>query len=153
MRRAIPLTLALLLLVTGSAAGIDPPAPAGDDPVIGLSFRGMHSAYPLKAFSPCRVLNDVVGRQEVVVYHDPARGISTAWFRTVFGEPIEFSGQVAGTIADDLTTITRWDMTTGEAVGGNLAGQRLIPVPILTTSWSGWLAKHPDTKFYSQERP
>ena len=97
-------------------------------------------------------MNDVIGDMEVAVFHDPERGLSAAWFRMVLGEPIEFSGAATGTVADDLTTITRWDLTTGVAVGGNLQGQRLVPLPVLTTSWAGWAATHPNAQVFRDGR-
>jgi hypothetical protein len=127
-------------------------APAQQQPVIGLSFRGDHRAYPLTLFPAPRVLNDVVGRMEIAVYHDPARGVSAAWVRTVLGEPIEFSGAASGDVADDLTTVTRWDMTTGVAVSGNLQGQHLVPLPVTTTSWAGWAAAHPNASAFGEQR-
>lgn len=93
-------------------------------------------------------MNDVVGDMEVVVFHDPGRGVSAAWFRMVLGEPIEFSAVAQGDVAEDLTTVTRWDLTTGVAVGGNLEGQRLVPLPVTTTSWAGWAARHPNAQVF-----
>jgi hypothetical protein len=121
--------------------------------VIALSFRGVHRAYPLALFDARRVVNDVVGRQEVAVFHDPGSGASAAWFRSVLGEPIEFSGEAVGAVADDLTTITRWDLTTGAAVGGSLLGQRLVAVPIHATTWEGWLAAHPNAERFAPAAP
>ena len=129
-----------------------PAPPAAQEAVVGLSVRGSHRAYPTALFSARRVVNDVVGDMEVAVFHDPERGLSAAWFRLVHGEPIEFSGAATGTVADDLTTITRWDLATGVAVGGNLQGQRLVPLPILMTSWAGWAASHPNAQLYREGR-
>jgi hypothetical protein len=143
--------LAVLAPPAPHAVG-DPGIPAGQDAVVGLSVRGTHRAYPTALFSSRRVVNDVVGDMEVVVFHDPERGLSTAWFRMVLGEPIEFSGAASGTVADDLTTITRWDLTTGVAVAGNLQGQRLISLDVTTTSWAGWAAKHPNAQVFREER-
>lgn len=153
MTRYPGLVFAFLFLVAGPASGADTPLPGDNEPVIGISFRGSNRAYPLSIFLSRRILNDVVESQEVVIFHDPTRNLSVAWFRTLYGEPIEFSEQVAGTQVEDLTTITRWDMSTGKAVGGNLVGQKLVPLPITIISWSGWLAKHPDTNIYSQRKP
>jgi hypothetical protein len=89
---------------------------------------------------------------EVAVFHDPERGLSAAWFRMVRGEPIEFSGTATGTVADDLTTITRWDLATGVAVGGNLEGQRLVPLAVMKTSWAGWAATHPNAQVFREQR-
>jgi hypothetical protein len=148
-----PVLAALLLAAAAVPAVAADPAPDAGEPVIGLSFRGAHRAYPLALLGELRVVNDVVGRQEVVVFHDPERAASAAWFRTVLGEPIEFSGESVGAVAEDLTTITRWDLTTGAAVGGNLLGQRLIAVPIVATTWGGWLAAHPDAERYAPPGP
>lgn len=129
-----------------------PVTQAAQEAVVGLSVRGAHRAYPTTLFSERRVVNDVIGDMEVAVFHDPDRGLSAAWFRMVFGEPIEFSGNALGTVADDLTTITRWDLATGVAVGGNLEGQRLVPLPVTTTSWAGWAATHPNSQIFSDGR-
>lgn len=147
------LIAALLWLLTwlaspARAAPSAPAAPNAQDAVVGLSLRGSHRAYPTTLFANRRVMNDVVGGMEIAVFHDQERGASTAWFRLVHGEPIEFSGAASGSVADDLTTVTRWDLSTGEAVGGNLQGQRLVPLAVTTTSWAEWVARHPDTQLY-----
>jgi hypothetical protein len=129
-----------------------PAPPAAQEPVVGLSVRGAHRAYPTTLFSGRRVVNDVIGDMEVAVFHDPERGVSAAWFRMVRGEPIEFTGSATGTVAEDMTTITRWDLTTGVAVGGNLQGQRLVALPVLMTSWAGWAATHPNAEIFHDER-
>lgn len=155
MRRVIVAALlgAALTIAQPSAAAEAEPAPlVGQQPVIGLSFRGVHRAYPMTLFTERRVLNDVIGTMEVAVFHDPEQGVSSAWFRSVLGEPIEFSGAAPGGVADDLTTVTRWDMATGLAVSGNLEGQRLVPFPVTTTSWAGWAAAHPGASAFEERR-
>ena len=160
MKRALAGALVGLLAVLGSPArdargegtAPAPEAPAAKESVVGLSVRGAHRAYPAALFAQRRVVNDVIGDMEVAVFHDPERGLSAAWFRIVLGEPIEFSGTAAGSVAEDLTTITRGDLATGVAVGGNLQGQRLAPLPVLMTSWDGWAATHPNTQVYREER-
>jgi hypothetical protein len=126
-------------------------APA-EEAVVGLSVRSTHRAYPTSLFSARPVLNDTVGGMEVVVFHDGERGVSAAWFRMVCGEPIEFSGSAVGSVADDVTTVTRWDLSTGVAVGGNLQGQRLTALPAATTTWAGWSRAHPGAEVFRVER-
>lgn len=145
--------LLLLFAAAPSGAAAEQVAPEAPQPVIALSFRGAHRAYPLTLFRETRVLNDVVGSMEIAVYHDPNRNFSSAWFRTVYGEPIEFSGSADGVVADDLTTATRWDLETGVAMGGNLEGQRLIPLPFVTTSWPEWAATHPTAQLFRPAAP
>ncbi len=145
----LAVTIATVLTAREGAAGEGDPAKR----VLGLSFRGHHRAYPLEVFIPPRVVNDEIRQQEVVVFHDPARGISSAFFRMVMGEAIQFSGSVEGTLADDLTTITRWDLNSGKAVAGNLTGMELIPLPVVTLSMEEWLSRHPDTDIYRHDLP
>lgn len=145
---ALVVSLALPAVPARTAAP-DPSAPADQEIVLGLSIRGVHRAYPAGLFTMRRVMNDVLGGLEIAVYHDPGRGRSAAWFRWVLGEPIEFSGAANGSVADDLTTVTRWDLMTGVAVGGNLQGQRLVGLPVTATSWASWRAAHPDAQVYS----
>jgi hypothetical protein len=150
-RVAAALALAALLLPAPPARGESAAAAAGPAPleaVVGLSVRGASRAYPTALFSKRRVVNDVLGNMEVAVFHDPENGVSAAWFRLVLGEPIEFSGSAAGTVAEDLTTVTRWDLLTGVAVGGNLQGQRLVPLPAAATTWAGWAANHPKSQVF-----
>jgi hypothetical protein len=148
------LALSVALLPFLAAVAFAAPAAAdAEQPVIGISVRGAHRAYPFSLFSQRRVVNDVIGSMEVAVFHDPQIGTVAAWFRTVYGEPIEFSGAADGTVADDLTTITRWDLATGVAVGGNLEGQRLVKLPVTTTSWAGWTALHPGAALYQATSP
>jgi hypothetical protein len=144
-------SLAVLAPPAPPAAG-EPDIPAAQEAVVGISVRGAHRAYPTALFFSRRVVNDVIGGMEVAVFHDPERGLSTAWFRMVLGEPIEFSGAADGAVADDLTTVTRWDLTTGVAIGGSLRGQRLVPLAVTTTSWSAWSARHPNAQLFRDGR-
>lgn len=146
---AVVVSFALPVSPAGSFAP-GPDTPAAQSAIVGLSVRGAHRAYPTSLFAAQRVMNDVLGGMEIAIFHDPEHGFSAAWFRTVFGEPIQFSGLTRGGVADDLTTMTQWDLTTGVAVGGNLQGQRLVPLSTTTTSWAGWSAAHPDGQIYSQ---
>ena len=134
-------------------AGVDAADESKSGPVLGLSFRGRHRAYPRRYFSPATVVNDEIRQQEVAIFHDGDRGVSRAYFRMVLGEPIEFAERVKDALADDLSTITRWDMTSGKAVGGNLVGMELVPLDLVRTSWEKWLASHPDTTVFSPEAP
>jgi hypothetical protein len=111
--------------------------------VLGLSLSGVHKAYPTEVFTLNPVLNDEIRNQQVVVYYDSRNNAAAAYFRLVAGEPLEFSGRASGNVADDLTTATRWDLASGQAVGGNLAGAKLVPIPVRLTSFDEWMAKHP----------
>ena len=154
MRPAVRAALwGLLALLATARAGAAEGEPAPGEPVIALSFRGAHRAYPLTLFPAPRVLNDVVGSMEIAVYHDPTRDVSAAWFRTVYGEPIEFSGAAEGAVGDDLTTATRWNLETGVAASGNLQGQRLVPLPFTRTTWAALVGAQPAAEPFRLSAP
>jgi hypothetical protein len=151
-RPALAIFFAAILSALPARGGA-PGDPGGEAQILGLSFRGQHRAYPLEIFLTPRVVNDNIRQQEVVIFHDPTRNVSSAFFRMVMGEAIEFSGSVDGTVADDLTTITRWDLGSGKAVEGNLTGMELIPLAVVTTSLEEWLSRHPDSEIYRPDPP
>ncbi len=49
-------------------------------------------------------------------------------------------------IMQDVETGTLWSHITGEAMEGALAGAHLAMIPSVQTSWSEWVAAHPDTR-------
>ncbi len=49
-------------------------------------------------------------------------------------------------IMQDEETGTLWSHVTGEALDGALAGARLEMIPSVQTTWSEWVAAHPDTR-------
>ncbi len=134
-----------LVLAVNTAAGEVLPG----EPVIGLSVAGDVKAYPLSLFQTTPVINDQLGRMAIVVFYDEGTGRAAAFFRLVGGEPLEFSGQAAGTVADDLNTASRWDMLTGEAVSGNLAGMKLVPIPAHRAFFLDWRISNPKGLVFS----
>ncbi len=123
--------------------------PTGDM-VIGLSLMGVQKAYPASFFEGTPVVNDRIGHLDIVIFYNLKDDYASAFFRIIGGEPLEFSGRARGMEADDLTTATRWDMTTGEAVGGNLMGMKLIPIPVSKTPLSEWREIYPSSAFYEE---
>ncbi len=141
MKKIAAALLALLPALPAVTAFAVEVAPV--DPIIGLSLGGEQKAYPMSLFTERPVVNDTVGHLAVLVFFDRETDYAAAFFRLVGGEPLEFSGQATGMVADDLTTATRWDMTTGRAVGGNLIGISLVPIPTRRTALQEWMRKYP----------
>jgi hypothetical protein len=139
MKTILLATLAALLAsLPAWAVDLAPP-----DPVIGVTLGGVPRAYPLASFVVAPVVNDEVGRLSVVVFYDRENDVALAWFRMIGGESLEFSGRAAGTVADDLTTATRWDLASGQAVSGSLTGQKLVPIPVKRLPYEDWRKAHP----------
>ena len=45
----------------------------------------------------------------------------------------------------DAATGSVWSHLDGNALEGDLAGERLTILPLQTTTWSAWVAEHPET--------
>ena len=122
-----------------------------DDPVIGVEINGDARAYPIRIIGWHEMVNDIVGGVPVSLA-----------FCTLCGSAIVYDGRVRETVYRfgtsgllyrsnklmwDRTTGTLWEQFTGEPAWGSLVGSgvRLTPVPSVTTTWSEWLAAHPNT--------
>lgn len=146
MTRLFPAVLLLLAVTAGSGAA----AGGESGPVLGLSFRGAHRAYPAGGLASPWIINDTIAEQEVLIYYDRERSLARAYVRMVLGDVILFADRPSGVIGDDLTTMTRWDLTRGKAVSGNLAGMELVPLTLTETSRSEWNRLHPDTTLFPE---
>ncbi|PSQ56994.1 hypothetical protein BRD18_08095 [Halobacteriales archaeon SW_7_71_33] len=75
----------------------------------------------------------------VAVTWCPLCGSAVVYSRRVAGHELEFG--VSGKLADDdlvmydRQTGTEWKQSTGEAIAGELAGERLTALPAATTTW------------------
>jgi hypothetical protein len=137
------------------------PAAAGylnpDDPVFGVAINGEARAYPLRIANWHEMVNDTVGGVPVSLA-----------YCTLCGAGILFDGRIAGwdrpttfgssgllyrsnKLMYDRTTDSLWNHFTGKPVVGALVGSgiELSVLPLATTTWNAWLARHPETTVLS----
>ncbi|MBI2819643.1 MAG: DUF3179 domain-containing protein, partial [Acidobacteria bacterium] len=58
-------------------------------------------------------------------------------------------GQEDGTlIMYDAQTSSQWSQLFGEAVKGEMKGERLVQIPSMLTTWEKWKVLHPETTVY-----
>ena len=145
----LPAVVFLGVLLAAAVPGAAADRTAED--VLGLSFRGAQRAYRARTSPSPWIVNDIIGRQEVVIFYDRERALARAWVRMVLGEPILFAERPMGTVGDDLTTMTRWDLSTGEAVSGNLAGMQLVPLKLHETTLVEWQRRYPDSTLFTPD--
>jgi hypothetical protein len=132
-----------------------------DEEVYGVSAGGEHRAYPRRILSWHEMANDVMGGEPV-----------TLSYCTLCGTAVLYSGRVEHPGGDltltfgtsgllyrsnklmvDRDTGTLWSNITGRAVVGQLAEPppdggsvpELTPLPVTTTTWGEWRARHPET--------
>ncbi|HXH20398.1 MAG TPA: DUF3179 domain-containing protein [Dehalococcoidia bacterium] len=122
------------------------------DQVIGVEINGDARAYPRRIIDWHEMVNDTVGGVPVSLA-----------YCTLCGSAILYDGRAGGTVYRfgtsgmlyrsnklmyDRNTRTLWEQYTGEPVWGPLAGSgiKLDFLPVVHTTYEGWLRDHPDTK-------
>jgi hypothetical protein len=128
--------------------------------VLTVDLSGEAVAYPYDILEDLQVINDSVGGQPVAVFWDAGTasaldggliasgrdiGSAVAYSRVLDG--VELSFQVIDGRIKDQETGSEWNVL-GEAVGGELAGKRLLPVVAINHFWFSWAAFKPETRVY-----
>lgn len=125
-----------------------------------VELNGEAVAYPNEVLEEVRVANDTVGGVEIAVFWQEGLasaldsnaiaagrdvGANGVFERTLDGQTLTFVDE-DGAIKDEQTGST-WNVL-GEAVAGELAGERLQPVVKVDHFWFSWAAFRPDTRIY-----
>lgn len=126
------------------------------DLVLGyVAADGVAYAYPHKILNFHEIVNDVLGDQPVLITYCPLCRSSVVYDRRLDGETLTFGNTSALYLSDmvmfDRETYSYWWQVPGEAIVGELAGQRLTPLPSESVEWRTWRALHPETRLLSRE--
>lgn len=112
--------------------------------VVGVLAGDAAKAFDWNELLKKQVLNDVVGRQPIVLIVAPDRMSFRVWNRSVAGQTLTFAPTADGQLTDRETG-TVWNRQ-GVAHSGRLAGQRLTPVRAYQEFWHSWWSFHPATE-------
>lgn len=118
--------------------------------IIGVAQGGEAVAFPFRALSEQPLVNDQVGGTPILVVFDPENASGFVFEREVGGEVLEFDRLDRDHLQDRQSAST-WDMHTGEAVAGPMAGQQLRRVKSTRSFWFGWSDFYPDTRVYGAD--
>ena len=122
------------------------------DVVFAISHRNVSRAYPQKILNWHEIVNDTVGGDPVLITFCPLCGTAIG-----FERPADSTFGVSGKLINsnlvmyDRKTQTLWQQLGGEAIVGELVGQKLKPFPVDTLLWKDWKKLHPDTQLLSQD--
>lgn len=123
------------------------------DVVFALDYKGVQRAYPQRILNWHEIVNDVVAGDPLAITFCPLCGSSLTFERSVDGRVLEFgvSGKLhqSDLIMYDRQTESLWQQITGEAIVGELLGEKLKAVPMDTVRWSEWKTLHPTTQVLS----
>jgi Protein of unknown function (DUF3179) len=125
-----------------------------DDLVFGVEIAGEDRAYPLRIVSWHEMVNDVVGNVPVTLAYCTLCNAGILFETQVAGREHALTFGTSGLLYHsnklmyDRSTDSLWNQFTGRPVVGPLAGTDLSlkVLPLVTTPWRLWRAKHPTTK-------
>lgn len=128
---------------------------ADNEPVIALEIDSDARAYPLQILTWHEIVNDTVGNVPVIVTFCPLCNSAIVFDRRFNGNVYEFgtSGLLRNSdlIMYDRTTEGLWQQFTGEAIVGELAGERLAFLPSQIVSFADFRAAYPNGRILSRD--
>lgn len=128
--------------------------------VFGIEVNGKYRAYPRRIMEVREMVNDTLGGRQLGIPYCTLCGSAQAYFTDQMPEGVErpvlrTSGLLirSNKVMYDLNTHSVFDTFRGNAVTGPLAkkGIALKQTSVVTTSWGGWKAAHPDTTVLVEE--
>ncbi len=123
--------------------------------VIGVVNNGEAKAYPIRFMGYHHQLQDTVGGKPLLITYCTVCRTGRVYEPIVNGKPEKF--RLAGmdhfnAMLEDVTTKSWWRQATGEAITGELKGQKLPEFYSTQTSLTKWLELNPNT-LVMQEDP
>ena len=123
----------------------------GKDIVLGVLVDDIPVVFPHKYFTNTNHVNyDLVESKLLVVYSSDGK-TATAFDRNLNGKLLNFEVAESpdGHFIQDIETGSIWDGLSGEAVKGQLKGERLSPIVGTQAFWFGWRGFHPRTVIWN----
>jgi hypothetical protein len=127
---------------------------APQEPVIHLQIGSEARAYPLQILIWHEIVNDLVGETPVAVTFCPLCNSAIAFDRRLNGRVLDFgtTGNLrhSDLVMWDRQTESWWQQFTGEAIVGELTGQRLEMIPAPIIAWEDFRLQHPHGQVLSR---
>ena len=124
------------------------------EPVIMLRIGPDVRAYPVQIVTWHEIINDTVGGVPVVVTFCPLCNTAIAFDRVIRGQRLEFgtTGRLrySNLIMYDRQTESWWQQATGEAIAGELTGERLAMRPAPMVAWRDFKKLEPEGRVLSR---
>jgi len=127
--------------------------------VLVLLYEEVERVYPLQIMVFHEIANDEINGDPILITYCPLCGSGIAYERTVEvdGKDIETKFGTSGKLYNsnlvmyDELTDTYWTQIEGQAIVGELTGQKLKDMSIDTVVWRDWKAEHKDSEVLSQD--
>ena len=130
---------------------------AETEPVLGITVNGESRAYPLRILTWHEIVNDVGGGVPVTVTFCPLCNSGIVFDRRIAGRVLDFgtTGKLrkSDLVMYDRQTESWWQQFLGEAIVGEMTGQRLKMLPSRMESMARFRARAPDGKVQVPTNP
>ncbi len=120
--------------------------------VLGVQLNDSYKAYSSDALQRDRIVNDVVGGEEIVALGSATSEGARAYYRgnRSFGlAPGDGDGQPGIPLVIEDTDGVTWQVTEEFLVNTADESERLARIPTHMSFWFGWFQFHPDTELYT----
>ena len=120
-----------------------------------VEVEGEARAYPLAILIWHEIVNDAIGGVPVAVTYCPLCNSAITFDRRLGGRTLDFG--VSGVLRHsdlvmyDRQTESWWQQVTGEAIVGELTGERLALMPSFLVSWGDFKDAYPDAQVLSRD--
>ena len=142
-------------------AGADATYLMPDDLVLGyVADDGTAWAHPHRVMNFHEIVNTTLAERPVAITYCPLCGSGVVFDRRP--DDLRHEGVLtfdntsalyeSDMVMVDAETHTYWWHIAGRGIVGNLTGSELVTLPSTTTTWSTWLASHPDTMVLSNDQ-
>lgn len=122
---------------------------------IGVEFDGVKRFYPFQILVWHEIVNDTVGDQAALITYCPLCGSGIVFDPQVNGVQTEFgtSGKLwnSNLVMYDRKTDSYWSQIKGEAIVGELTGEKLTVLPHDIFTYKTWKNQNPDGEVLSKE--
>lgn len=123
--------------------------------VMALEYNGKKRVYPLQIMLWHEIVNDEINGEPVLITYCPLCESTLAFERMIMGKGVEFgtSGKLynSNLVMYDRKTDTYWSQLTGQAIVGELTGEKLTSISIDAVYWGDWKKAHPDSQVLSRD--
>lgn len=118
--------------------------------VIGYADGGAARAWGFDVLKQTPVINDRFKKMALLVTFDKKSSAPYLFSRHLGGKTLEFVFRDGKLV--DRGTGTEWDLATGRAKSGKLAGKQLKPLPGVVSFKRAWQNFHPDSSYAKAKR-
>jgi len=133
------------------------PADAGflkdKDRVIGVYYKGVAKAYPIKILNWHEIVNDTFQGSGILISYCPL--CNSGMVFSAQSKTLRFSFGVSGLLYNsdvllyDRQTQSLWSQILGKSIAGPLKGVKLNLLPSSHTTWRQWRRRYPNSKVLS----